>query len=163
MKLRTIMILLATLFMSGCSLKSGFFSKDLRYESALAHSQKGEIYNSLEMKASIVATYLNSTAVECDRENAEVFLIAIYIDEDTSDASKQGLMNQNFLLRLGGKKPTSIRALAYHDDMIKIAPFRNRWSDYYLVEFEKQDAKELEMIYSHKNYGKVTLSFLKDY
>jgi len=163
MKLHTIMILLATLFLSGCTPKSGFFSKDLRYQSALAHSQKGEIYNSLEMKASIVATYLNSTTVECEREDAEVFLIAIYIDEDTSDKSKQSLMNKSFLLTLGGKKPSSIRSLAYNDDMIKIAPFRNRWSDYYLVKFDKQAAQELEMQYAHKNYGKVTLSFVKDY
>ena len=163
MKLHTIMILLATLLFTGCTSKSGFFSKDLRYQSALAHSQKGEIYNSLEMKASIVATYLNSTTVECDRKDAEVFLVAIYIDEDTSDESKQGLMNESFLLTLGGKKPSSIRSLAYHDDMIKIAPFRNRWSDYYLVKFDKQETQKLEMFYTHKNYGRVTLSFLKDY
>lgn len=163
MKLRTIMILIATLFLSGCTLKSGFFAEDLRYQSALSHTKKGEIYNSFEMKASIVATYLNSTTVECDRDNAEVFLIAIYIDEDTSDESKQSLMNKSFLLTLGGKKPSSIRSLAYSDDMIQIAPFRNRWSDYYLVKFDKQEAQELEMNYTHKNYGRVILSFVKDY
>ena len=163
MKLSLIMILLATLLVGGCSQKSGFFSQDLRYQSALSHSQKGEIYNSLEMKASIVATYLNSTLVKCDKEASEVFLVAIYISEDSSDESKQGLMNKSFQLTLDGKKPTSIRALDYHDDMIQVAPFRNRWSDYYIVKFAKQKSQKLEMLYTHKSYGKVTLSFLKDY
>ena len=162
MKLRTIMILSATLFFVGCSPKSGFFSQDVRYESALTHTQKGEIYNSLEMKASLVATYLNSTLVHCDRNSSEVFLVAVYIDEDTSDESKQGLMNQSYRLTLNGKKPSDIRALDYHDDMIQIAPFRNRWSDYYIVKFEKQQSQKLDMEYAHKAYGKITLSFVKD-
>ncbi len=163
MKLSLIMILLATLLLGGCSPKSGFFSQDLRYQSALSHTQKGEIYNSLEMKASIVATYLNSTLVKCDREDAEVFLVAIYISEDSSDESKQGLMNKNYMLTLNGEKPISIRALDYHDDMIQVAPFRNRWSDYYIVKFKKQKSQELKMQYTHKSYGKVILSFVKDY
>ncbi len=163
MKLQIIMILLATLLVSGCAPKSGFFSEDVRYESALVHTQKGEIYNSLEMKASIVATYLNPTLVRCEKENAEVFLIAIFISEDSSDESKQGLMNKSYHLTLNGKKPRSIRALDYHDDMIQVAPFRNRWSAYYIVKFDKQKSKKLQMQYSHKSYGKVILSFLKDY
>lgn len=163
MKLSIFTLLIAALFMSGCSQKSGFFSRDQRYKSALAHSQKGEIYNSLEMKASIVATYLNETLVSCDRDNAEVFLVAIYIDEDTSDESKQSLMNQSYLLTLNGNAPMDIRALDYHDDLIQVAPFRNRWSDYYIVKFEKLKAQKLEMKYAHKSYGKVILSFEKDY
>ena len=163
MKLLTSMILLATLLLSGCSKKSGFFSEDLRYQSALSHSKKGEIYNSLEMKASLVATYLNATLVKCDKKDAEVFLVAIYIDEDTSDESQQGLMNKSFQLTLNGKKPTSVRLLDYHDDLIQVAPFRNRWSDYYLVKFDKVKSQRMKMEYTHSSYGKVTLLFAKDY
>lgn len=163
MNLQTIMILLATILLSGCATKSGFFSEDIRYQSALSHTKKGEIYNSLEMKASIVATYLNPTLVRCEREDAEAFLVAIYIDEDSSDASKQGLKNESYLLTLDGNKPRSVRALDYHDDMIQVAPFRNRWSDYYIVKFDKEISKDLQMQYLHKSYGKVILSFPKDY
>ena len=158
------MILLATLLLSGCAPKSGFFSEDKLYQSALTHSEKGEIYNSLELKASIVATYLKKTKkVVCSREENEVFLVAIYIDKDSSDESKQGIMNKNFILTLNGKKSVDIRALDYHDDLIHIAPFRNRWSDYYVVKFDKVKAERLTMEYTHKNFGKATLSFVKEY
>ena len=157
------MILSITLFFSACSVKKGFFAQDELHQSALSHSQKGEIYNSLELKASIVATHLNSTVVQCDREGIETFLVAIYIAEDSSDESKQSLMNKNYRLTLNGDKPLSFSALDYHDDMIKIAPFRNRWSGYYLVKFEKKIVEKLVLQYKHNNFGKVTLSFLKDY
>ena len=157
------MILLATLLLSGCAPKSGFFSEDIRYQSALAHTKKGEIYNSLEMKASIVATYLNCTIMQCNNKNEEVFLVAIYIDEDSSDKSKQGLYNKSFLLTLNGKKPKSIQPLDYYDDLIKAAPFRNRWSKYYIVKFDKVKSQSLTMAYAHQSYGKVTLVFAKDF
>ena len=163
MKLLTIMIFLSTLVFTACSQKKGFFSVDERHQSALAHSQKGDIYNSLELKASIVATHLNSTMLRYNTENEEVFLVAIYIEEDSSDESKQGLLNKSYLLTLNGKKPLTFNALDYHDDMIKIAPFRNRWSDYYLVKFKKEISKKLVMEYAHHSYGKVTLSFARDY
>jgi hypothetical protein len=163
MKIATIMILLATLFLSGCAPKSGFLSEDKLYESALSHTKKGEIYNSLEMKASIVATYLNNTVIHCTKKDKEVFLIAVFIDEDSSDESKQGLLNPSYRLTLNGKPPVDMHALAYDDDLIKIAPFRNRWSTYYKVMFEKSNTDTLKMEYAHLNYGKVTLLFSKEH
>ncbi len=163
MKIATSMILLATLLLSGCAPKSGFLSPDKLYESALSHTQKGEIYNSLEMKASIVATYLNNTVIHCTKKDKEVFLIAIFIDEDSSDESKQGLLNPSYHLTLNGKSPVDIHALPYDDDLIKIAPFRNRWSTYYRVMFEKSKSNTLKMEYTNFNYGKVTLLFSKAY
>ena len=162
MKFQYIMIVLAVFGLSACAPKSGFFSADKLYESALSHSQKGEIYNSLEMKASIVATYLNGTLERYKDSKDEIFLVAIYIDEDLSDKSKQGIMNPSYTLTLDGQKPSDIRALGYDDDLIKIAPFRNRWSDYYIVKFPKSQNEHLSLVYAHKNYGKATLSFLKD-
>ena len=163
MKLVTIMILLWSFLGLGCSSKEGFFSPDALHESALRHSQKGEIYNSLEMKASIVATYLNSTVIQCNKVESEVFLIAIYIDEDSSDESKQGILNPSFTLSLEGQRPSHIEALPYDDDLIKIAPFRNRWSTYYKVDFPHTGKNTLTLIYRHLNHGEVTLKFLKDY
>ncbi len=156
------MVFVVSLFFSGCATKSGLFSPDIRYQSALAHTQRGELYNSLELKASIVATYLNDTCIACAKGEDEEFLVAVYIDEDSSDESKEGLMNPAFHLTLNGQKPSDIRALDYHDDLIKIAPFRNRWSRYYIVKFPKQQGDKLDMVYAHHYYGKVTLVFLKE-
>lgn len=162
MKLQGIMIGMVALLLSACAPKNGFFSADKLYESALSHSQKGEIYNSLEMKASIVAIYLNNTLKEYKDAKDEVFLVAIYIDEDLSEPSKQGIMNPSYTLTVNDKKPSDIRPLAYDDDLIKIAPFRNHWSAYYVVKFPHVEGEKMTMIYAHKNYGKATLSFLKD-
>jgi len=163
MKIVTMMMVLTLVFLDGCSYREGFFSEDVLHESAMIHSQKGEMYNSLEMKASIVATYLNSTVIECQKNEGEVFLVAIFIDEDSSDESKQGLLNPTFYLTLNGEVPIEFHALAYDDDLIKIAPFRNRWSTYYKVIFKTSSAKKLKMEYGHTNYGKVILSFSKEF
>ena len=163
MKLQTVMILLMTLFWSGCSVKSGFFAEDAQHKSAMLNSKKGEIFNSLEMKASLVATYLNNTMIKCESSNMEVFLVAVYIDQDSSDPSKSGLLNSSYQLTLNDKKPIKVEALAYNDDLIQIAPFRNRWSDYYKVFFEKSKDKTLKMKYQHANYGKLILTFQKGY
>ncbi len=161
MKKMMTIALSAALWLGGCSQKEGFFAEDTLYQSALQHTQKGEIYNSLELKASIVATYLNCTAIQCDKNTNEVFLVSIYIDEDSSDESKQGLMNPSYTLRMNGEKPLSVKALSYDDDLIKIAPFRNHWSHYYQVKFPKQEGEKLSLVYTSKMYGSVILDFLK--
>jgi len=47
------------LSLSGCASKSGFLSPDVLAQRALSYTKKAEIYNSLEIKASAVVTYLN--------------------------------------------------------------------------------------------------------
>ena len=160
MKIISIMIVGIALFLSACA-PTGFLAEDAGYKSALSHTQKGEIYNSLEMKASIVATYLNNTVVHCQKKEFEVFLVAVYIDEDSSEKSRQGLYNTAYKVTLAGQKPLEIKKLEYDDDLIKIAPFRNRWSHYYVVTFPKQKSETLTLKYRHLSYGAATLNFQK--
>jgi hypothetical protein len=162
MKKISILLFSFMLFLGGCSQKSKLFNEDALGESALMNTQKGELYSSLELKASLTATYLNNFVDEYKKSKDEVFLVSIYIDRDSSDKSKQGIYNKNYMLTLNSKKPIDIKLLEYEDDIIKIIPFRNHWSNYYLLSFEKSKAKEMHMNYKHSTYGQLDLVFSKD-
>ncbi len=162
MKKISILLFGFILFFSACSQKSKFFTEDVLAESALINTQKGELYNSLELKASLSATYLNNFVDEYKNSKDEVFLVSIFIDKDSSDKDKQGINNKNFILTLNSKKPIDIKLLKYQDDLIKIVPFRNHWSNYYLLSFEKSKNREMHMNYKHPIYGQVDLVFSKD-
>ena len=155
------LILIFVLLFTSCSFKNkkGLFEEDRLYQTALTHSKESSIYNSLELKASIIATYLNSFLDECKHCQSDRFLVAIYISDDSSDKKKQGLNNTFYKLSLNGKKPISVKELSYDDDLIKLAPFRNRWAHYYLIDFARDNQSNMLMRYDSKNYGGVTLTF----
>ncbi len=162
MKKRVLIFLSLLLFLGGCSDKSTFFSSDAKEQSAVMHTKKGQLYNSLEIKASIVSTYLNASTKEFKKSKNEMFLISVFIDDD-SNSDKNGLHNELYTLTLNGKKAINIKELKYEDDLIKIAPIRNRWSLYYLVEFEKQESQKLSMVLKNDDYGSVVLEYLKEF
>jgi len=162
MKKRYLTLLTILLIFTACSNKKGFFSEDKLYQKALVHSKDGAIYNSLELKASIIATHLNSFLKECKNCMSERFLIAIYIDNDSSDKSKQGYYNTFYKLTMNGKEPISVKELSYDDDLIKLAPFKNRWAHYYLMDFPSDRSSDLILTYKSKSYGDVVLKFPRD-
>ncbi|OQX74728.1 MAG: hypothetical protein B6D59_01460 [Campylobacteraceae bacterium 4484_4] len=161
---KTVTAIFATLLLllGGCSAKTGLFAPDRMEQKALHHTQRGEIYNALEIKAAIVATYLNPVYPKYDKSEKEYFLIGIYIDNDASDIEHQGIYNEQYRLRLAGEKPVKITPLKESDALVKSAPLRNRWSHYYLVEFPPLSTQTLELTYQNDQYGKVTLHFAKE-
>ena len=149
------------LFLStGCMQKTGLFAPDLMEEKALSATRKGEIYNSLEIKASLVATYLNEVLKSYQSDDKAYFLVSIFIDNDYSDPKKQGLFNPDYILTLNGEKPLEIKLLDKDDDLIKIAPVQNMWSHYYLVTFPKSSSRKLMMRFESQRYGASILNFL---
>ncbi len=154
-----IMVILLVLIMGGCSQKKGFLAKDVLYESAIVWTKKGEIFNSLELKSSIVAIYLNPLKEEFKKKGGEWFLISIFVDK--SSGIKESLDSKFVTLQLNGKEPVSKKLLKYNDELIALAPFRNRWSSYYLVQFDNDDKAQNRLNYKFSNYGEVTLEFSK--
>jgi hypothetical protein len=163
MKITTLIIMGLLLFTTGCSQKKSFFSEDALEQSSVINTQKGQLYNSLEIKASIVSTYLNASNPLYKDSKNEMFLVSIFIDDDSSDAKKFGIYNRDYLLTLNGAKAISIKKLDFEDDLIKIAPIRNRWSTYYLVEFEAVNDEKLLMSFKNDAYGEVVLEYLKEF
>ena len=161
MKTAILIIIGLLLFTTGCSQKSSFFKEDALEQSAVINSQKAQLYSSLEIKATIVATYLNASHPEYKHSKDEMFLVSIFIDGDSSDPKKQGLFNKNYTLTLNGSKAKSIKKLDFEDDLIKIAPIRNRWSTYYLVGFETQSDEKLKLTFKNDAYGAEVLEYSK--
>jgi hypothetical protein len=162
MKITILIITTILFFTTGCSQKRGFLSEDRLQQSAVLHTKKGQLYNSLEIKAAITATYLNAIKSEYKNSPQEVFLVSLFIDNDFDDPKNRGLFNKNYILTLNGSKAEEIKVLKFKDDLIKLVPMRNQWSTYYLVKFKKQESDKLEMLFKNDSYGEVVLEFLKD-
>ncbi len=144
--------------MGGCASRSGFFSPDLLEQKALSYTQKAEIYNSMEIKASLVTTYLNPLLKEYRSDKRAHFLMSVFIDDDYSDPDKQGLFNPDFSVSLNGMKPIAIKPVEKEDPLMKIAPVKNVWSHYYLVTFPKPQRQEkMEIIFKSRRFGSSSL------
>ncbi len=144
---------------SGCASKSGFFTPDLLSQRALTYTKKAEIYNSLEIKASSLITYLNPLLEKYNDKYHVYFLVSLFIDNDSSDRKKQGLHNSDIKLTLNDQEPLTIKDLKSNDDLIKIAPVKNMWSHYYLVTFEKPSSDEMKIVLKSQRYGSSSLVF----
>lgn len=162
MRKRVFILLGVLLFLTACSEKSQFFVPDVQKLSAVMHTKKGQLYSSLQIKASITATYLNASTKKFKKSPNETFLISLFIDGD-SNTEKSGLFNESYILTLNDKKAINIKKLKYEDDLIKIAPVRNRWSSYYLVEFKKEDSGKLKMEFKNEDYGTSILEYSKEF
>ena len=140
----------------GCSLKEPFLKPDTLLQESLVYSKKGEIYNSLEIKASLFATYLNR--LDSKYKDGEYFVVSIFIDDDFEDPEKYGLNNKAYRLTLNGEDYISKKELKEDSELRKLVPFKNQWSHYYLVKFPKQNGVK-SLVLSHDIYGSTTLRF----
>ncbi len=140
----------------GCSLKEPFLKPDTVLQETLVYSRKGEIYNSLEIKASLFATYLNR--LDSKYRDGEYFVVSIFIDDDFEDPKKYGLNNKAYRLTLNGKDYIYKKELKEDDELRKLVPFKNEWSHYYLVKFPKVDGVK-KLVLSNASYGSTTLRF----
>ncbi len=151
-----------SIWQSGCAQKEGLFAPDTFENRALAKTRKGEIYNSLEIKASIVATWLNPLLTEFKEEKNACFLVSVFIDDDFEDPAKQGLHNPDYALTLEGKKPVSLKRLSADDPLVKIAPLKTLWGHYYLACFPNPASDTMRMRFTSRRYGASVLTFSKE-
>jgi len=145
------------LSLGGCASKSGFFAPDVMQHKALAFTQKAQIFNSLEIKASLVATYLNPLLNAYQSDTRVHFLMSVFIDDDFTEPDKQGLFNPDYTITLNGQKPISIKPLDQDDELLKIAPMKNVWSHYYLVTFHKPASDTMQLLFKSRRYGASSL------
>ena len=147
------------LSLSGCASKSGFLSPDILSQRALSYTKKAEVYNSLEIKASAVITYLNPLLKKYNDDEHIYLLVSLFIDNDSSDIQKQGLHNPDISLSLDGTKPLQIQTLQQGDDLIKIAPIKNMWSHYYLLTYKKPSSDNFQVMLKSQRFGSSALTF----
>ncbi len=155
-------LIVLLLGMGGCTTKSGLFSPDKLEQKALTHTHKAEIFNSLEIKVSLIATYLNPILPEYHQKDKAYFLISIFIDNDFDEPSRYGLHNPDISLDMDGKKPLEIKELKSDDPLRKLAPIQNMWSHYYLVTFTKPQSGQMHITVKSRRYGASTVTFSAD-
>ena len=154
--MKVLFFILSVFLFVGCSFKKPFLESDTVLQESLVYSRKGEIYNSLEIKASLFATYLNR--LDSKYKDGEYFVVSLFIDDDFEDSNRYGLNNRAYRLTLNGEEYISKKELKNDSELRKLVPFKNQWSHYYLVKFPKQSGvKELEL--SHFSYGSTVLRF----
>jgi hypothetical protein len=121
--------------------------KNKNYKEALEFTQKKQLKNYLQTMAVFRATYLNKIYPQV-YENNESFFVGVYIPNDIK--KKEGLDNPLFELLLNDKKPINVTRLKYDSSaLIKQMPLINRWTKYYIVEFEKDDEEKLALTYTY--------------
>lgn len=163
MKKQFLFLLGLLLFMTACTNKPQLLSEDLIEQSIMSNTKKAQLYSSLEIKAAITATYLNASLPEYEKSPHEMFLVSIFIDNDSAIKEKQGIYNRDYSLTLNGAKATRIEALEFKDDLLKKLPTRNRWSHYYLIGFDKSNKQKLQLVFKSAVYGTKVLVFPKEF
>ncbi len=159
---KSIYILLVAIFMfSGCSTKSALsvFGGDTVYEKGLEDTKVDDIVNSFETKAILNATYLNILNPQKWDNKYQNFLVGIYIVDDNNDEENKYLNNKNYILTLNGKTTDKIEELNSLNPLWDHIPLKNPQAKYYIVSFKKDINNTLKLEYSHKIYGKITMTF----
>ena len=154
--MKRLVFLFVIFVLAGCTLKKTFVEPDTVLQETLVYSRKGEIYNSLEIKASLFATYLNR--LDSKYKDGEYFVISLFIDDDFEEPEKYGLNNKAYRLTLNGKDYIYKKELKEDDELRKLVPFKNQWSHYYLVKFPKVDGVK-KLVLSNYAYGSTVLRF----
>jgi len=158
MKKKYLFILL--LIFTGCVNPNydGLFDTNNINQKAINYTQKGGLFNELETKAIITATYLNK--VDDKFNDADTFLVGIFIDDDFDD-DKIGLKNPLYKLEMNNKNYLSIEDVDKNDILLKTMPLVNRWAKYYIVKFSISKDINLKLQFSHKAFGTTILKFKK--
>jgi len=142
------LITLTVLLISGCGHSSFvMLDKDKNYKEALQYTKKKQLKNYLDTLAIFRATYLNLVYPNKYKDH-EYFFIGVYIPNDIKKST--GLDNPLFLLTLNNQKPLKVTKLTPKKDaLIKKMPLTNRWTNYYIVEFNSTKEQVLNITYTH--------------
>ncbi|MGP1561526.1 MAG: hypothetical protein ACTTIC_05490 [Helicobacteraceae bacterium] len=157
-----LLVLLAAGFFSSCGTSAySVLTNDERYYKELENSNKGEIVSGFETKAIFSAVYLPPK--DGRYADGEYFLAGVYIQGDFKEQSKRGLDNPLFSLDLSGNFTYTKTRLSDDDTILKLAPFVDRWSLYYIVRFEPSAARVLKLRFASKEAAKaLEFSFTKE-
>lgn len=150
---------LATSFV-GCQLYQEALRNDERTELYMSATRKAEILNQLRTEAVILATNLNIVSPERFPPNdGAVFLIDIFIAQDSNDPDKRGLFNPVYALWLDGAPPQKITRLSRDELIAQNVPYVSPWGEYFLVSFERPYMSTMQLEVERKGLERATLRF----
>jgi len=187
-KLFTISTLAAAMLFFGCSKTTAFdfFSTNTYYEKAVSNLQKVSLMSNLETKALLHVVYLNNVDPK-SYNDGEYFFVALHVIQEPQDASKKGLNNPGYTLKMQAKnvqepkvffeanetnatqstqayvyqEPLEIKELEEGDKLRMSMPIKSRWNTYYLVKYKSSNDAKLVLLFENDQYGKAPLNFAK--
>lgn len=152
--MKYLILFLTLLILSGCSHKNAFsnFEMDRDQELSIEYHKKVKLNYGDKTIGTFSSIYLNK--IYPDRYNKnEYFFIYIYL--------KDSYNMQDYKIRLNKNNPLKIKELNYDNKFSKLTNERNRWSEYYLVSFEKT-GKLLNLTLGNDQSILASLKYQKD-
>lgn len=152
----------ALLAFSGCAQKGAFdlFKMDEAHERAVEQLRSGTILLSLETKAIISSVYLNKID-PVQYKDGENFLVALYLDKDSTVIKNRDWETYGYTLMLNGKKATSVESLDEQDLRRSLIPLQNNWNRYYIIRFDSAVGDSLALRLENNQTGSVELNYRK--
>ena len=158
--MRNIILTLSTMaLLAGCTSKEEkalmeAYETKKSYHQQLQKTEKTQLYDGNSTKALLTATYLNEQNIDKEYKPDEVFIVGIYIEEESFD-------QEWYSLTLNGSAPKSIQELAADDPLLKNISFISEWNYFYLITFPHTSSKSFKLVFESELYGKGELHFAK--
>lgn len=149
------------ILLTGCGRSAFFgFTSSTVYNDALMHTKRTEITDKFESRVLMSATYLNGVYPDKYSGN-EFFLIGLYISNDFRD-EKAGINNPNYTITLNKEPFIKVDELDKEDPLLKQLPLINRWSRYYIAEFNQTATTQMALnIHEHDTNQSKSVTFTK--
>jgi hypothetical protein len=163
MKRTIVVYFLIVAIFGGCqhTLKN-FTKRGEQYNKGLVYTKIKSLVFDKETKATINVTYLNPTNPKKYNNKLQNFLIGIYIANDNKDEDQKFINNADFILTINDKTYIKIQFINETTKQYQQIPLRNRWARYYILSFENDDNKILNLEYKYKESKKIVISFQKE-
>lgn len=188
--LKLFLIALVTFF-SACQSKTvlNHFENSEDAAHALQFTKKTDILVNNEPKVLFFATYLNKVNENYEKEGIDSFVLSVHMvneedknlknsdfslflqdraDETEEEKAKRKELENSVTYKKVEKdiivhKPLSIKLLDKNSKLFKDISLKNKWSNYYVVDFKAIDTfeRKLNLKLSHPKFGQVNLSFQK--
>lgn len=138
-------IALLVFVFSGCSVYYDALQSDGQMERYVSATRKAEIVNKLHTEAVILATDLHSVFPGRYSKDETVFLVDMFVADDSSEPEKRGLFNAMYRLSLNEQSPVVIERLGRDELIERHFPYTSPWGEYFFVVFKQRYQRSMDL------------------
>ncbi len=144
---------------TACTTKSALnhFEKDPMSANAIQYTKKADLIYNNEINSMIIATYLNNINKEYKSDKLNSFLVGIHlVNKNEHDFEKN-----DYKITLNDKKPLHLSKIDRSSKLVSSIPLKNNWANYYLLQFENDENKNMNILFNHSTFGEAKINFQK--
>lgn len=155
----TTTLLGTVLLLSGCGNSILLtLGKDPDFKKTLDHTKKQQFKENNQTVAIFRATYLNPIYPDRYDEEQQHFFIGIHIEDDLPQP-KAGIRNPHYRLSMNDLNASRYDEIKEDDPLYKSMPLVERWTRYYVVTFDDNSSKKLNLLYKKDTNESLKFSF----